>query len=80
MRVQVIDPDQGWDDRGPEAAVRLVDELLADPVFRGRQDRCDVWPSPTAFTLVLEGAGGRRLLVLYATTEAVKRVGYYRLS
>jgi hypothetical protein len=81
--VQVWTGDDAWDDRGPTAGARLVEQLAGDPVVRGSQIRSDVHPGLPAFTLffaVRNGTGYEaRTLVLNVRSKSIVRAAYYAL-
>ena len=83
-RIRIVDGDDRFDARGENATKRLVDELTADTVLRGKQVLGYTHPIAPAWTVVAEyEADGRRyarVFVLVVEGRLIKRVAYYRLS
>jgi sulfotransferase family protein len=80
---RVVSADGDWQGRGASGRDKFIAALQADPAFRGRQVRGDVWPAFPQYTFVgsysVDGKTFDRILLLTADGGKANRVTWYQL-
>ena len=80
--VRLVGNEDEWEDRGQNAARRLIEALRNDRALKGRQLRGDVHGGLPNLTAVLsyelpDGAHAERILVARIRGDKVTAVSYY---